>query len=497
MYEYTNSVDGYNINKNSHKKNNHENIEYNNKTGYNRIYPDVNPVYYESNKKHVRKYTPDHVYNNMINNVVRKPIDTFDVYSKRNNMNINMNINDPLKFNNKKNYNYIKNEMNNKINNSNLSGRDSPFMCNKSNSPALNEDYLNPSLFRNTNKNNNNLSNSEKALASKKKYKLNFLYRNSRNSCKIKDSNKIANNNDYVVDISNVENSTSEFSNNSVKLYYEKNQGYNKEVDFDDCSSINDISNYYNKMKIDDRNYYLNKKNNNNMNYNEQDFERSEMSKRSDKSYKYYINNNNIVYDKHNNYGIKNNPNNNIMDCNAHVHHKTMKVSPNIKNIANENANINRNYIINVNENNNYPIPSKKLHYGYSRSLEDSYILSNFDDEVNNKRHSRSYSANNKDSISRRNFKNQINNYIINPNKNYENNNININYNHMYPKDEKTYKYHRGPIETTDITVYSKYINNNTSPSLPIDNNIYYQDDYSDYDLDYNLRRRREKCIIS
>jgi len=365
------------------------------------------------------------------------------------------------------------------------------------------------------------------------KHKLKFFYKNNKsnnnnnnnniryNNGKNNNSNKATNNNDIIVEIINIENgSVNEFSNDSVNLYYAKQQkAYYKEdpslnYEIDDCSSINDITNYYNKMKIEDRNYYVDKNNNKNMVYNEQKFKPSEFSNRGDNSYKYCINNNNVVYN--NNYGINNL--NNSMDNNVNnrsIQIQAVPISP--KNITNENTNINRNYIININENNAIPNPAKPYLHGYSRSLEDSFIFSNsVNDYENNRRHARFYSANNnKISTLKKNLRNQVNNIVIASSNNYDNNNFNpnfnSNFNNQYPLSNnggitmgenifKSAKYQKCPVETTDITVYSKYTRNNISPSLPANENIYYnvQNNIRDYnELDYDNRRRHEKCIIA
>ncbi|OUM62776.1 hypothetical protein PIROE2DRAFT_61696 [Piromyces sp. E2] len=347
------------------------------------------------------------------------------------------------------------------------------------NQEALNNGYVNPSIIRKTHK-KSSLNDSDKAVMNKKKSKFKFLHINSKNenyhinhheNINIRNNNiNNNNNNDYII---NIDNDISIYSNNinHNKLRIREEPDY----DVDDCSSINDITNYYiNKRRSNENeniSYYNNRMNQTNL------IKKTEPLYGYDINYNCYNHGNNIPYDNYNHHKNKINMNKNIV-INNYVNNKKSIIYK--TNNINDNVNINDYYGHEITRN-RVPVSMKKYPHQRSQSLEESVILFNPHNE--RPRHSRFYSNNDNENY-RKNLRNQ---YIesISPYDDYDNT-ILYNNPNIYNNNERNFKgkYQRRPVETTDITVYNKYINDNIMNQIPKNenknyiNNINIVDDY-------------------
>eukprot|EP00833_Pecoramyces_ruminatium_P005870 jgi/Orpsp1_1/1179902/evm.model.c7180000071281.1 len=472
IHEIINPIDMHNSNKSKYNPNIYENNINHNINLHNEIYVDTNPIYYDNNIKHERRYTADQVLHNMAKNQIRKSVND-----------------NHYKFTGVNNMNYM-NE--NNINSS-------PYYINNNENDMNNN--INPIMYKKTHK-KNNLSESDRALASKMKNKFKIFNKNKKN-------NTINNKNNVDNDMKNFgnKNMSPKVEQNTNIIYYPLHHNPTPQPIYenDDCNNINNITNYYNRMNIKDKNdYYLEK----NMYYGDIN-EKSHDYTKNNNIYNYYNhhNNNMVIYDKRNI-----NVNMNQIDYN---NNQSRRADNQYKNPL-EGMKIN-NYMNNIE--NNKPIPSSisgKKNHVCSQSLEGPF-MSNFPDADINRR-PRYFSANYSNNINinpKRNIRtsipienNNINNINVNANNNYYNSNYPNNYCEPYSPNmnnnmNDNMKYHRCPVES-DIVPYNNR-NFNVVPTAEdkaiyynMKNNLNNNNNEYEYELDYNYNRRKhEKCIIS
>jgi len=474
----------------------------------------VNGDYY----KQKRKYTTDQVLLKTTKNHVRKqPMDDSQL------KNIAMNTNNRKEISNINN-----NNINNNYNNNSLQ-----FNYNKNENGISNENLV---LYKNSQKKNKH-GESKHPVANKMKNKFRIFNkinkRNKANNAQINETNNTIINNNinssgsnvFIVAVDDTEKSELGSKNLSPKLspnlninYSSIKQNQRHVYDIEDDSSINDITDYYSRMNMKEKeDYYMEKK----MYDGDPNMKSNEYNKNKNIINNYNQNNNNIIYEKQRN-NYKNNINPGLNSSNNKINNFNKR--NNIKNYY-ENAieGVKMNNFMEYSKETTViksAISSKK-NYNPLRNVKDPQTLGspNLNNNDRDDKRARHYTGNYSNSINCNTKRNVINlmendnaNSNINrANKNYYNQKFACNYN-----DEKcnmniynNKKYHRRPVESTDITSYKKNMNNNgfsaliTAEDKAIHNNIQsniqsnIHDEYSN-EMNYNYNRKRhEKCIIS
>ncbi|ORY46658.1 Pkinase-domain-containing protein [Neocallimastix californiae] len=452
LYEITNPSNIYNNNKNNHIIN----LPYNNINK--EAFVDTNPIYYNGNVKHERRYTDEPVQHYMTKNQMKNlkndhhiKHNTINTMNYRNENNNNINNNQPLYyFNNGESD--IHQEMHKKDHNR--------YSQSESEQTASNKSKHKFKIFSKISKKSNKVNNIENNIINNSNYN-----RNHNNY-----DEHIVNIDDREINELSNKNASPKLGHNPNMNYYPQNQPTIYEID---DSSTDDITNYYNNMNLKDKdNYYIEKK----MNYGDPNMKLNDYNKNKD-IYNYYNNNNtNMMFDYPNNYmNNVNHVSNNYHDKNNNYYMNTRK-------------GIQMNNYMNVNETNRAKYSGNYNNYA------------NF----NGNRNGRNPMENN-------NFNNPN---INNINKNYHNPNYtpnNYGGGDMYTQNNMTFmnaknnsnnvNYQRYPVESEDITSYRKFMNNNPVPTSMIEEKALYYNipnnmSENDYEMDYN-RKRHEKCIIS